>query len=145
MQAAVAHHARWTALAATGVIFGAAYMLDMIQRIFYAGPGSKSTAIAPRDLDAREHLALWPVALLFVIMGVASPYWMRAIDSFTVTAEKQARSVGGIVGQPYAAKRDPLSSQQVAFEQLRQKCNEPGVTCYDINGKSPRPVPRETR
>ena len=31
-------------------------------------------------LEAREHLALWPVAILFLIMGVASPYWMRAID-----------------------------------------------------------------
>jgi NADH-quinone oxidoreductase subunit M len=85
MQATVAHHARWTAVAATGVVFGAAYMLGMIQRIFYAGPGSKSTAIAPRDLDAREHLALWPMALLFLIMGVASPYWLTAIDPYAVT------------------------------------------------------------
>jgi NADH-quinone oxidoreductase subunit M len=90
MQATVAHHARWTALAATGVIFGAAYMLSMIQRIFYADLGSKSTAIAPRDLDAREHLALWPMALLFLIMGVASPYWMRAIDTYAVAMATHA-------------------------------------------------------
>ena len=29
------------------------------------------------DLNAREHLALWPMVALFVIMGVASPYFMQ--------------------------------------------------------------------
>jgi NADH-quinone oxidoreductase subunit M len=67
-------------IATTGVILGAAYMLTMIQRVFYAELGPKPATIAPRDLDAREHLALWPLAILFLIMGVASPYWMRAID-----------------------------------------------------------------
>lgn len=75
-----AHHVLWTVIATTGVIFGAAYMLTMIQRVFYAELGPKPATITARDLDAREHLALWPLAILFLIMGVASPYWMRAID-----------------------------------------------------------------
>jgi len=81
MQAAVPHHHLWTALAATGVIFSAAYMLTMLQRVFYTDPGPKPASVAPRDLDAREHLALWPVAVLFLIMGLASPYWTNAIGS----------------------------------------------------------------
>jgi NADH-quinone oxidoreductase subunit M len=32
------------------------------------------------DLAVREHIALWPMAVLMVVMGVASPYWIRAID-----------------------------------------------------------------
>jgi NADH-quinone oxidoreductase subunit M len=70
----------WGALGTAGVILSAAYMLWMVQRVFY-GPESalvhRSTA---HDLAAREHLALWPMAILIVVMGVFSPYWIRAID-----------------------------------------------------------------
>ncbi len=85
LQAHTPHRFLWTALATTGVIFSAAYMLTMIQRVFYADLGARSESIAPRDLDAREHLALWPMAILFLIMGVCSPIWMRAIDTAAVT------------------------------------------------------------
>ncbi len=84
MQATLAtHRVLWTVLATTGVIFSAAYILTMIQRVFYGTLGPRPEAVAPRDLDAREHLALWPLAALFLIMGLASPYWMRAIDAYT--------------------------------------------------------------
>jgi NADH-quinone oxidoreductase subunit M len=82
MQSGFAHHHLWTAIAATGVVLSAAYMLRMVQRVFYCELGTKPQAVAGWDLDAREHLALWPVVALFLAMGVASPLWMRAIDSF---------------------------------------------------------------
>ena len=70
----------WGALGTGGVILSAAYMLWMVQRVFY-GPESPLVHRAPvRDLVAREHLTLWPMAVLMLIMGVASPYWIRAID-----------------------------------------------------------------
>jgi NADH:ubiquinone oxidoreductase subunit 4 (subunit M) len=69
-------------LATSGVILSAAYMLTMIQRVFYCGLGPKSMQIEAPDLDAREHIALWPMVVLFLVMGVASPLWMRAIDTF---------------------------------------------------------------
>ncbi len=76
-------HMAWGAAATIGVILSAAYMLSMIQRIFY-GPQSALVANRPAyDVVAREQLALWPMALLMLIMGVASPYWIRAIDSAT--------------------------------------------------------------
>lgn len=70
----------WGALGTVGVILSAAYMLWMVQRVFY-GPESQLVhrSTAP-DLAAREHLALWPMAVLMVLMGVFSPYWIRAID-----------------------------------------------------------------
>jgi NADH-quinone oxidoreductase subunit M len=89
MQTAVAHHIAWTVVGTTGVIFGAAYMLWMIQRVFYGGLGLRPEEVQGWDLDAREHIELWPLALLFLAMGVASPLWMRAIDTFgAVTAGK---------------------------------------------------------
>jgi NADH-quinone oxidoreductase subunit M len=84
MQSAFAHHHFWTALATTGVILSAAYMLSMIQRVFYCDLGRKPRTIAPRDLNVREHLALWPMVALFLVMGVASPIWLKAIDGAAV-------------------------------------------------------------
>jgi NADH-quinone oxidoreductase subunit M len=84
MQSPTPHHDAWTALATTGVILSAAFMLTMIQRVFYSGLGVKPRTVAGWDLDAREHLALWPMVVLFLAMGVASPIWLRAIDGAAV-------------------------------------------------------------
>ena len=84
MQSSFANHHLWTAIAATGVILSAAYMLRMIQRVFYCDVGPRPQAVAGWDLDAREHLALWPMVALFLAMGLFSPLWMRAIDTYGV-------------------------------------------------------------
>src|ERR1700761_2212716 len=73
-------HPRWVIAATVGVILSAAYMLGMIQRVFY-GPQSVMVAERPAiSFFAREHLLLWPMAVLMLAMGVLSPFWMRAID-----------------------------------------------------------------
>jgi NADH-quinone oxidoreductase subunit M len=60
-------------------------MLWMIQRVFYGHLGPKPRALAAGivlpDLGAREQISLWPLIILMLVMGVASPFWMRAIDS----------------------------------------------------------------
>jgi NADH:ubiquinone oxidoreductase subunit 4 (subunit M) len=71
-------------LATTGVIFTASYMLWMIQRVFYGDLNDNTADVPAPDLDAREHLALWPMVALMLLMGVASPVWMRAIDTATI-------------------------------------------------------------
>jgi NADH-quinone oxidoreductase subunit M len=90
MQSSIPHHHFWTALATTGVILSAAYMLSMIQRVFYADLGPKPARVSGCDLDAREHLALWPMMALFLIMGVASPIWLKAIDGAGVAMADHA-------------------------------------------------------
>jgi NADH-quinone oxidoreductase subunit M len=82
MQANIsAHHVFWTVLATTGVILSAAYMLRMIQKVFYGHLGVYSEDVAPHDLNAREHLVLWPFVALFLLMGVASPLWFKTLDA----------------------------------------------------------------
>jgi NADH-quinone oxidoreductase subunit M len=80
MHSAVAQHLGWTVLATSSVILTASYMLWMIQRVFYGELGRRPETITPVDLTAREHLALWPLVALFLMMGIASPLWLRAID-----------------------------------------------------------------
>ncbi|MCU1252038.1 MAG: proton-translocating NADH-quinone oxidoreductase, chain [Edaphobacter sp.] len=81
LESLITHHTRWTVLATTGVIFTASYMLWMIQRVFYGDVNDNTADVPAPDLDAREHLSLWPMAAIMLLMGVASPVWMRAIDS----------------------------------------------------------------
>ena len=74
-------HPYWGAAATIGVILSAAYMLSMIQKLFY---GAQSTMVAQKavpDVVAREWFALVPATILMLVLGVASPYWIRAIGS----------------------------------------------------------------
>jgi NADH-quinone oxidoreductase subunit M len=75
-----ASHPGWIIAATFGVILSAAYMLGMMQRLFYGPQSTMVETQAAKDFGAREHILLWPMAVLMLAMGVASPFWMRAID-----------------------------------------------------------------
>ena len=66
-------------LGATGVIWSAAYMLWMYKRVFYGEVTNIANQSVP-DLSARERIALWPVALAALVMGVAPMLWLGSID-----------------------------------------------------------------
>ncbi|MBV9670315.1 MAG: NADH-quinone oxidoreductase subunit M [Acidobacteriales bacterium] len=68
--------------ATTGVIWSAGYLLWLYQRTFYGDPNGDKNANM-QDISTRESVALWPLAALALIMGIASPYWMKAIDPAT--------------------------------------------------------------
>jgi NADH-quinone oxidoreductase subunit M len=70
----------WVVLGATGVIWSACYMLWMYQRVFYGTVKNPVNNSLP-DLDMRERVAVWPLAVLALIMGVASPLWIRPMDA----------------------------------------------------------------
>jgi NADH-quinone oxidoreductase subunit M len=85
---------KWIAAATVGVILSAAYMLWMVQRIFYGPQSVLVSKSAAGDLNFRELVTLWPMVLLMLIMGVASPYWIRAIDgAVSGLANSQTNSV----------------------------------------------------
>ena len=120
LQSGNAHRAAWTAIATTGVILSAAYMLIMIQRVFYGPLGASGQEIAPRDLNAREHVALWPLVALMLVMGVASTFWMKSFDASavamaTVKAPREevvAERVAERGTRGKAAFVDPILSQE---------------------------------
>jgi NADH-quinone oxidoreductase subunit M len=66
-------------LAATGVIWSAAYLLWMYQRVFY-GKVTHPVNNTLSDLSGFEKLAIWPCAAAALVMGVAPILWLGAID-----------------------------------------------------------------
>lgn len=78
-------------LGASGVIWGACYLLWMYQKVFY-GPMVHEKNRALPDIDAREQISLWPVAVMALVMGVVSPFWMKSIDPSVAKTIGQAIS-----------------------------------------------------
>jgi NADH-quinone oxidoreductase subunit M len=71
----------WAIAATFGVILGAAYMLWLVQRIFY-GPESELTKSRPADdLHFKELAVLVPLALLMLVMGLAPSLWLPTIET----------------------------------------------------------------
>jgi len=101
-----AQHWRWTFFATLGVILGAAYLLWMIQRIFY-GPQSSLVINSPApDILGREYAALVPIVILMFCMGVFSPYWMRAInDGVAGLADQPVHATHTVTNPTLAEKR----------------------------------------
>jgi NADH-quinone oxidoreductase subunit M len=69
----------WTSLAATGVIFGAVYMLWLCQRILFGTPDvQKSQGLV--DLNMREVLYFAPLIALIFVMGLYPKMFFDRMD-----------------------------------------------------------------
>ncbi len=90
---------RWAVVATLGVILSAAYMLWIVQRIFY-GLDSKLPDVGAADLRFGEQLVLWPLAVLMLVMGVSPNFWLRTIQMAPKPIMvQQSRSIE-MLGQP---------------------------------------------
>jgi NADH-quinone oxidoreductase subunit M len=69
----------WGVVGATGVIWSACYLLWMYQRVFFGTVKHAENSSLP-DLDLRERVALWPTAVIALVMGVVPLWWLNAID-----------------------------------------------------------------
>lgn len=71
----------WAIAATVGVILGAAYMLWLVQRLFF-GPESELAKSRPGvDLRLGELAVLWPLAVLMLVMGLAPSIWIPSIEN----------------------------------------------------------------
>ena len=71
----------WAVVATLGVILSAAYMLRLVQQVFYGPESQLSSAGTASDLRAVEQSILWPLAVLMLIMGVVPNLWFRDIQT----------------------------------------------------------------
>jgi NADH-quinone oxidoreductase subunit M len=76
-------------------------MLWMVQRVFYGSESGMVTDLTVADVGFREQVAVWPMAVIMLVMGVASPYWIRAIDEAAVQLTAPAPAAGiGMAAKP---------------------------------------------
>jgi NADH-quinone oxidoreductase subunit M len=68
-------------LAALGVILGAAYMLSLVQRIFYGSENSLTSSKPTNDLSIGQLAVLVPLVVLMLVMGLAPSLWLNSIQS----------------------------------------------------------------
>jgi NADH-quinone oxidoreductase subunit M len=71
----------WAVAAAVGVILGAAYMLWLVQRLFFGPESALATSKPPQDLRLGQLAVLWPLTALMLVMGVAPMIWLPAIET----------------------------------------------------------------
>ena len=97
-------------VAATGVIWAACYLLWMYQRVFQGNitnPANRNL----QDLDARERISLWPLAIAALVMGVAPDLWLRFISpSVSLTIQHLS---GGVQASAPAATQAAHALLQV--------------------------------
>jgi NADH-quinone oxidoreductase subunit M len=71
----------WAIASTVGVILGAAYILWLVQRLFYGPESSLASSTPPDDLRFSEAAVLWPLAVLMLVMGIAPNYWLDKIEN----------------------------------------------------------------
>jgi NADH-quinone oxidoreductase subunit M len=111
------HSVTFAVLAALGVVLGAAYMLWMVQRVFF-GPVKHEENRKLQDLDLREILTMAPIVVFIFIMGIAPQPMLKRIEPSVnhfisvVTEGGEARMAGAPAGHGDApAAREPGSAR----------------------------------
>jgi NADH-quinone oxidoreductase subunit M len=81
----------YTAVAATGVILSAVYMLWMFQRVNY-GPMNNPKNKGLRDLSPREWVVIAPICVMAVVMGVVPGVFLHPMEA---SVQKTVRAIVG--------------------------------------------------
>ncbi len=86
-------------IGATGVIWSAGYLLWLYQRVFFGKVKHPENESLP-DLSVRERIALWPITVIALAMGVAPLLWLNAIEpAVQATLGPIAQLASKVVGQ----------------------------------------------
>ena len=63
------------------MILGAAYMLWLVQRLFYGPESALATSKPASDLRFGELAILTPLVVLMLVMGLAPSLWLNSIHT----------------------------------------------------------------
>ncbi|MCS6817136.1 MAG: NADH-quinone oxidoreductase subunit M [Blastocatellia bacterium] len=113
----LAHARAYTVLAATAMILSAAYMLWMLERVLF-GPITHEENQHLPDANGRERLALIPMAVLVIVMGVLPNPILRRTDQAVQEVKRAAHGAVLVQAEP-AGQRAPnfARPQDAAREQ----------------------------
>jgi NADH-quinone oxidoreductase subunit M len=119
----------WGALAVTGIILGAAYMLWLYQRTMF-GEITKEENKTLKDLDAREIATLVPIIALCFWIGLYPAPFLRAMETSVanvIQAVEKGSAVKAVQGKKAAASRQlgnqatgQLGDQATGFSPIAQ-------------------------
>jgi NADH-quinone oxidoreductase subunit M len=117
----------WAVAAAFSVILGAAYMLSLVQRLFYGPESSLAAAKPAADLRMGELAILTPLVVLMLVMGVAPSLWLNSIQT-------------GIHPPP---RKAPMAQQSVVVSApaTSEPAGGPGPGSGPGSGSEPVPEP----
>jgi NADH-quinone oxidoreductase subunit M len=82
------HAKTFTAIAATGVILSAVYMLWMFQRVNY-GPLTNDKNRGLRDLSVREWFVIGPICAMAIFMGVVPGVFLKPMEPAVVKTVRE--------------------------------------------------------
>lgn len=81
-------------IASTGVILGAAYMLWMVQKVFF-GQVTHQENLALKDMNRRELIAALPFIILIVVMGLRPQPFLDVLNTSTERYIARAKYASG--------------------------------------------------
>jgi NADH-quinone oxidoreductase subunit M len=109
LQGAFLHSAAWAAVAASGIVLGAAYMLYLYQRTMFGGVANpQNEGLA--DLGVREWATFVPLIVLAVWIGL---YPAPFLDRINLSVLKIAARVDSSYAAAYAAACDTTVTPEV--------------------------------
>ena len=96
----------WAAVAATGMIFGAIYLLTLVQKVFW-GAESVAANRSLTDINGWELAGALPLVVLIVLLGVFPRPLLRLVDGSVKTLQQTtaAAAPGGRPGADAALSR----------------------------------------
>jgi NADH-quinone oxidoreductase subunit M len=104
----------WGALAVTGIVLGAAYMLWLYQRTMF-GEITKEENKTLRDLDAREMATLLPIILFCFWIGLYPAPFLKGMEASVTNVLSIVEK--GSAAKPVQAKKAAVSHQPSAISQ----------------------------
>jgi NADH-quinone oxidoreductase subunit M len=115
------------AIAATGVILGAVYLLWLFQRLMF-GPITNPKNEKLADLSLRERLCFAPIILLIIAMGVYPQPFLDRIDPTSQAAVTHFNL------KRCASIRHATSQRPVLMETLVEGCEDPIAVIESVYG-----------
>jgi NADH-quinone oxidoreductase subunit M len=121
----VYHASSWVAVVmTTGIILGAAYMLYLYRRVCF-GTSDHADAAAMPDLNAREWLALAPIAMATIWMGVYPESFMAPMRG-DVTALTARLAASAPVGEAHLMTSSAASLPREGGGPVQAKMSQSG-------------------
>jgi NADH-quinone oxidoreductase subunit M len=112
IQSTVGYSLWVTVIAASGVVLGAIYMLHLTAKLIF-GPVRQPAEVTgtPPDLGGRELLALAPLAVLVIVLGVMPNTVLKSIETpvAALVSPQPTRNAGTIVVEAPAMTAAPVN------------------------------------